>query len=189
MKTLKEKYYTGKELRKMGFNGTQIKSMLEDGTLSRIRRGVYRTSSMNNSNQSFIDVCAAAPKCVIAGLSALRYYNLTTFIPQSVYIAIKRGDALPRIIYPPIEISVVSEKYFNLGIEMVKDGKYSFRIYGIEKAVCDAFRYKNKIGLDIAKEVLKEYIRRKDRNLNKLLQIAEKCKVKNIIESWLTALI
>jgi predicted transcriptional regulator of viral defense system len=189
MKALKEKYYTGKELRKMGFNGTQIKSMLENGTLSRIRRGIYRTSSMNSSNQSFIDMCVAAPKCVISSLSALRYYNLTTFIPQSVYIAVKRGDTLPRIIYPPVEILVMSEKFFSLGIETVKEGKYSFRIYSIEKSICDAFRYKNKVGLDIAKEVLKEYIRRKDRNINKLLQMAGKCKVKNIIESWLTALI
>lgn len=189
MQIIKEGYYTSAKLRSMKLNGTQIKNMLEDGILSKIKLGLYRISSMNSSHQNFIDVCAAAPKSVIAGLSALRYYNLTTFIPQSVYIAIKRGDTMPRIIYPPVECLTVTEKFFNLGIETVKEGKYIFKIYNIEKAVCDAFRYKNKIGLDIAKEALKEYIKRKDRNLNKLLQTAEKCKVKNIIESWLTALI
>jgi len=189
MKVIEEGYYTGMELRSIGFSSIQIRNMLANGTLYGIRYGIYRTSSMDNPSQSFIDVCVAAPKSVIAGLSALRYYNLTTFIPQSIYIAVKRGDTIPRITYYPVEISVVSEKFFNLGIETVNEGKYSFRIFGIEKAVCDAFRYKNTIGLDIVKEVLKEYIRRKDRNLNKLLQMAQKCKVKNIVETWLAALI
>ena len=189
MRTIKEGYYTSAELRNMKLNGTQIKSLLDDGTLSKIKMGLYRTASMNSSNQSFIDVCTSAPKSVIAGFSALRYYNLTTFIPNSVYIAVRRDDTRPRIIYPPVERITVTEKLFNLGIETVKEGRYSFKIYNIERAVCDAFRYKNKVGLDIAKEALREYIRRKDRNLNKLLQMAEKCKVKNIIESWLTALI
>ena len=189
MQTLKEGYYTSTQLRNMGFNGTQIKRMLHDGVLSKIKPGLYRITSMNYSHQSFIDVCVAAPKCVITGLSALRYYNLTTFIPQNVYIAVKRGGTMPRIIYPPVEIMTVTEPFFNLSIEMIKEGKYSFRIYSIEKAVCDAFRHKNKTGLDTAKEVLKEYIRRKDRNLNKLLQTADKCKVRKIVESWLTALI
>ena len=188
-KKLKQGYYSGAQLRKIGFNGAQIKKMAQGGALAKVKFGLYRTANIWLSYQSFVDVCVSAPKAVISGFSALNYYNLATFIPQSVYISVKRGDNLPRIVYPPTEINVVSEKFFNLGIAVVKEGKYFFRIYDLEKSVCDAFRYKNKMGLDIAKEVLQEYIRRKDCDINKLLKMAQKCKVKKIIREWLTALL
>ena len=188
-KKLKQGYYSGAQLREIGFNGAQIKKMAQSGVLSKVKFGLYRTADIWLSYQSFVDVCVSAPKAVISGFSALSYHNLTTFMPQSVYISIKRGDSLPRISYPPAEINVTSEFFFNLGITVVKEGKYSFKIYNLEKSVCDAFRYKNKMGLDIAKEALKEYIRRKDCDINKLLQMAQKCKVKKIIQEWLTALL
>jgi len=188
-KKLKQGYYTNAGLRKIGFNGLQIKKFADSGVLFKIKFGLYRTADMSLNHQSFIDVCAGAPKAVISGFSALQYYNLTTFIPQSVYISIRRGDHGPHIFYPPVEKNVVSEKFFNLGITNVKEGKYSFKIYDLEKSVCDAFRYKNKMGIDIAKEALKEDIMRPDANINKLLQMTQKCKVKKIVQSWLTALL
>jgi predicted transcriptional regulator of viral defense system len=188
-KKLKQGYYTNAKLRNMGFNSLQIKKFADSGVLSKIKFGLYRTTDMHLNYQGFVDVCTGAPKAVISGFSALQYYNLTTFIPQSVYISIRREDSRPRIIYPPIEKNVVSDKFFNIGITSIKEGKYSFRIYDLEKSVCDAFRYKNKMGIDIAKEVLKEYIRRPDSSVNKLLQMAQKCKVKKIIQSWLTVLL
>jgi len=83
----------------------------------------------------------------------------------------------------------IAKSLFDIDIREVKEGQYSFRIYGIERAVCDAFRAINKVGTDIAKESLVEYMKRKDKDINKLYTIAEKCKVKNKIVPWIMALI
>jgi len=182
-------YIRTKELNALGITGTEIKRLCDDGQIVRIQHGLYREAAMLVQNQSFIDISVAYPKAVIAGPSALLYYNLTTFIPQSVYIAILRGSNIPKVEYPPIEIYSLSKPFFELGVTEVKQGKYSFRIYNMERAVCEAFRYRNKLGIDMAKEVLTEYMRRKDKNIGKLYEMAGRCKVKKIMEPWMMAMI
>ncbi|MDR1123893.1 MAG: type IV toxin-antitoxin system AbiEi family antitoxin domain-containing protein [Elusimicrobiota bacterium] len=182
-------YIRTKEFNALGITGAKIKRLCDDGRLVRIQHGLYREAGMLVQNQSFIDVCAAYPKAVITGPSALSYYNLTTFIPQSVYMAILRGNNIPKVEYPPIEVYSLSKPFFELGATEVKQGKYSFRIYNMERAVCEAFRYRNKLGIDMAKEALTEYMRRKDKNIAKLYETAEKCKIRKIMEPWMMALV
>jgi predicted transcriptional regulator of viral defense system len=182
-------YIKTKELRAMGLRDKDIKNLLADGSVLKIKQGLYREAVMFSQNQSFIDINAAAPKAVISGLSALSYYNLTTFMPSKVTIAIPRGSTPPKISYPPNEISTSAKSLFDIEIKEVKEGPYFFRIYSIERAVCDSFRRINKIGVDIAKESLVEYMKRKDKDINKLYAVAEKCKVKNKIVPWIMALI
>jgi hypothetical protein len=104
-----------------------------------------------------VDVSLSIPDGVICLLSALAFYELTTFNPTFISVALPRGTWKPKIEYPPVE--------------------------------CDCFRYRNKIGLDIAREGLIEYLKKKERSLEKLLQYAEICRVKSLIQSWLNALI
>jgi hypothetical protein len=182
-------YIRTKELNALGIRGAEIRRLCDDRVLSRIQHGLYRDMDLFLQDQSFLDVTAAYPKAVITGLSALFYYNLTTFIPHSVYIAIPRGGNVPKIIYPPVEVCSLTKPFFELGITEVKRGPYSFRIYNRERAVCEAFRFRNKIGIDIAKEVITGYIRdRKNRDINKLYTMAQKCKVIKIMEHWMMAL-
>ena len=182
-------YIRTKELSAIGITGIDIKRLCDEGRLLRIQHGLYRDAGMFMQNQSFIDISVAYPKAVITGPSALVYYGLTTFMPHKVHIAFLRNSNIPKIEYPPIEISWVSKPFFELGITEVKQGKYSFRIYNMERAVCEAFRYRNKLGIDMAKEALTEYMRRKDKNIAKLYEMAQKCKVKKIMEPWMMAMI
>jgi predicted transcriptional regulator of viral defense system len=181
-------YIETKELTAMGLRSNDIKSLCDNNELIKIKQGLYRQFDMFGQNQSFVDVSVAYPNAVIAGFSALVYHKLTTFIPSKVTVAIPRTVRVPKLFYPPTNVLFVS-KSFNYGIMEVKEGKHSFKIYNAERAVCDAFKYRNRMGIDIAKESLVEYMKRKDKNINKLYEMSERLKVKKTMEPWLMALV
>jgi len=182
-------YITTKELNKIGLRSQDIKFLCDKNELIKIKQGLYRQFGMFMQHQGFIDVSVAYPQVIIVGFSALEYHGLTTFIPKKVAVAIPRLSNVPKLLFPPTEIFFVSKPFVNLGAMEVKEGKYSFKIYNAERAVCDAFKYRNKMGIDIAKECLVAYMKRKEKNISKLYEMAEKLKVKKTIEPWLMALI
>jgi len=122
-------------------------------------------------------------------LSAFSYYELTTFNPSIISIAIHRKSWRPKIKYPPVEVCYFSTKQFEAGVDEIKIKGHVIRIYSPEKTICDCFRYRNKLGLDVAKEGLSEYLKSRDRNLEKLLEYAEICRVKKLLEIWLNAMV
>jgi len=173
-----------------GIHGRDIRRMRDGGQIIRIKRGFYRLAEMPLiSNQGFIDLARAVPKGVICLLSALSYYELTTFNPSIISMAICRGSREPKIEYPPVEFYHFSKKQFEAGINEIKINGHKIRIYCPEKTICDCFRYRNKLGLDMAKEGLSEYLKGKDRNLEKLFEYAEICRIKPLLETWLNAMI
>ncbi|NOZ64449.1 MAG: Abortive infection protein AbiEi [Caldiserica bacterium] len=173
-----------------GIHHRHIKRIREEGNIIRVKRGLYRLSEMPLiSNQGFIDLAHAVPEGVICLLSALAYHELTTFNPSVISIALCRGSRRPKIEYPPVEFYFFSTRQFKAGIGEIKMGGHKVRIYCPEKTICDCFRYRNKIGLDVAKEGLSEYLKRQDRNLEKLLEYAEICRVKTLLEIWINAMV
>ena len=183
-------YPTSGGMVKRGITTREIGRMRECGQLVRIKRGLYRVSDSPIADyQDFVDIAQAVPGGVICLTSALAYHGLTTFNPSYVAIALKKGSRIPVVEYPPVESYLFGEKVYKLGIERIKVGKHAFRIYDREKTVCDCMRYRNKIGIDLAREGLKEYLKLKDRNLSKLSRYAEICRVKTIMNNWLDALV
>jgi hypothetical protein len=104
-------------------------------------------------------------------------------------MALCRGRRRPKIEYPPVEFYYFSYKQFEEGIDLIKINGKKIRIYCPEKTICDCFRYRSKLGIDTAKEGLSEYLKRKNRNLERLFKYAEICRVKNIMETWVNAMI
>jgi predicted transcriptional regulator of viral defense system len=182
-------YIKTKEFTATGLGSKDIKSLCDDNSIIKIKQGLYRQFDMFGQNQSFIDVSVAYPHVVIAGFSALAYHKLTTFLPTKVTVAIIRDSLVPKLSYPPTKVLFVSKPFFKQGLMKVADGSYSFKIYNAERAVCDAFKYRSQMGMDIAKESLIEYMKRKDKNINKLYEMSEKLKVKKTMEPWLMALV
>ncbi|HAM39650.1 MAG: hypothetical protein A2474_05240 [Elusimicrobia bacterium RIFOXYC2_FULL_34_12] len=179
-----------KDILVSGIHRREIKRVRDEGVVVRIKRGLYRLSEIPLiSNQGFIDLARAVPEGVICLLSALSYYDLTTFNPSVISMAICRSTRKPKIEYPPVEFYYFSRKQFEAGIDRIKINSSTIRIYCMEKTICDCFRYRNKLGLDIAKESLSGYLKRKDRNLEKLLEYAEICRVKPLMQTWLNAMI
>ncbi|MBP7795981.1 MAG: type IV toxin-antitoxin system AbiEi family antitoxin domain-containing protein [Elusimicrobiales bacterium] len=183
-------YARSKHLLSNGIHPRDIKSMLIKGLVIKVKNGLYRLMDTHViSNQSFIDIACATPEGVICLLSALSYYELTTFNPSVISVAIYRESWRPKIEYPPVEFYYFSKKQFETGIDVININGHKIRIYCPEKTICDCIRYRNKIGFDIAKEGLSEYIKRKDRNLEKLLKYAEICRVKPLLQTWLKVMI
>jgi len=180
-----------KDILAAGIHTRDIKKIRDEGRIIRVKRGLYRLTNIPLiSNQGFIDLACAVPGGVICLLSALSHYELTTFNPSVISMAICRGSREPKIEYPPVEFYHFSKKQFEAGINnKIKIKGHEIRIYNPEKTICDCFRYRNKLGLDIAKEGLSEYLKRKDRNLEKLLEYAEICRIKPLLQTWLNAMI
>lgn len=183
-------YARSEDILTQGFHSRDIKSILDKGIVIKVKNGLYRLADTPViSNQSFIDLAYAVPEGVICLLSALSYYELTTFNPSIISMAIHRKSWRPKIKYPPVEFYYFSTKQFKAGIDEIKIKGHRVRIYCPEKTICDCFRYRNKLGLDVAKEGLSEYLKRRDRNLEKVLEYAEICRIKRLLETWLNALI
>jgi len=183
-------YARSKDILAEGIHPRDIKNFLDNGIVIKVKNGLYRLADTPViSNQGFIDLARAVPEGVICLLSALSYYELTTFNPSIISMAIYRKTWRPKIEYPPVEFYQFSKKQFEAGIKEIKIKGHKIRIYCPEKTICDSFRYRNKLGLDIAKEGLSEYLKLKNRNLDKLLEYSEICRVKPLLQTWLNALV
>lgn len=183
-------YARSKDILAEGIHPRDIKCILNKGIVIKVKNGLYRLSDTTViSNQSFIDLACAVPEGVICLLSALSYYELTTFNPSIISMAIHRKSWQPKIEYPLVEFYYFSKKQFEAGIDKINIRDHKINIYCREKTICDCFRYRNKLGIDIAKEGLSEYLKRKNRNLERLLEYAEICRVKVLMEIWINAII
>ena len=181
-------YIHTKQMKEMGLSSRQIQKLVEQGQLLKLKQGLYRNADMFFQDQSFLDVCYAMPYAVITGFSALAYYRLTTHIPQDVSITIPREKLPAKMIYPPVAVIRQDTSKFKRNIVKVKRGKYSFNIYDMEKVVCDTVKDRNKMGTDTMKEVLREYLKRKDKNMLKLYETARECHVFDKLSEILTVM-
>jgi len=173
---------------KLGVDSKTLLEMTDAGLLVKESRGVYRLANMPPlSNPDLVQVAMRVPAGVVCLISALAFHNLTTQIPHKVYIALPTDVKKPRIDYPPIEVIWLSEKTYSSGMEEHTIDGVKVRIYNREKTVADCFRFRNKIGQDIALEALKDYLRRPDRNIEHLLNYARINRVHNVMMPYLKA--
>jgi len=183
-------YARSKDLLAEGVHSRDIKSILENRLIVKVKNGLYRLADISViSNQSFIDISCALPEGVICLLSSLSYYELTTFNPMVISVAIHRKSWKPKIEYPPVEFYYFSTKQFEAGIDIINVNGHKIRIYSPEKTICDCIRYRNKLGFDVAKEGLSEYLKRKNRNLEKLLEYSGICRVRPLLQTWLNVMV
>ena len=172
------------ELRKSGIQTRDIAKAVESGIIVKIRPGLYKLVDYPwDEHESFADVCSSNKKAVICLLSAASYYELTTFNPFEIYVAVPNNTDKFILQYPPINVYYFGDNYYEPGIETLKTKSGTVRIYNKEKTICDLFRYINKLGEDVTFESLKEYLRNKrNRNIPKLFDYAEICGVKKNLE-------
>lgn len=174
--------------KKLGINEPTIIQMYKEGLLVKESRGLYRLADLPPlSNPDLVLVAVRVPSSVICLISALNFYQLTSQIPYKIYIALPREVKAPRIEYPPLDIVYLSKKPYFAGIEEhILDG-VKIRVYSREKTIADCFKFRNKIGLDIALEALKDYLRQPNRDVQGLLKNARINRVEKIIRPYLQA--
>ena len=173
---------------KLGIHQQILKRMREAGVLVREARGWYRLADLPPlSNPDLVQVATRIPDSVVCLISALNFHNLTTQIPFRVYIALPQNVKAPWIDYPPLRIVYLSEEPYLAGIEEHAIDGVLVRIYNREKTIADCFKFRNKIGKDIALEALKDYLGQRDRQLDRLLEYARIDKVEKVIRPYIEA--
>ena len=177
-------YITARQAKALGRTTYyKILKQVKDGTLTRVRQGVYMlTDELANT---MIDIRKIIPGGVLCLYSAWAYYELTTQIPTEYYVAIEKSRKIHVPDYPPITLCFWKENIYKLGVVNALIDGYDIPIYDIEKSVCDAIRYRNKIGIDISSEILKNYLNRKTRDIDKLMKYAKSMRVASTIKKYL----
>ncbi|MBR4916408.1 MAG: hypothetical protein IKZ45_04935 [Fibrobacter sp.] len=156
---------------------------VRQGDLVRVKRGVYAKEI--DLADVMIDVEAIVPGGILCMYSAWAYYALTTQVPPQYDIAIKRGRKVVVPEYPPITLHNLSDSSLNLGVTTATISGFSVKIFDVEKCVCDAVKFRNKIGIDVCTEIIKEYLKRRDRNIAKLMTYARTLCVAKILGMYL----
>lgn len=184
-------YAKMQELRNNGVQTRTIAEAIKNGVIEKIKPGLYKLKDYPwDEHGSFVEVNQANTKAVICLTSAAEYHELTTFYPSYITVAVPHNTPKFKLDYPPIKVYYFIDRYYSPGIETLKTKSGIIRIYNKEKTICDLFRYINKIGEDIAVESLKTYLQnRKERNIPKLIEYAEICRVKKKIEPMIKAIL
>lgn len=161
----------------------QLRHAAEEGNLVRIRKGAYAETSALANNM--IDVERIVPRGVLCLYSAFSHHGLSTQVPSSTCIAIdaRRKVRLPD--YPIIDLYYWKKEYLEFGIMQKEISGYDVLITDLERTVCDAVKYRNKIGLDVCGEVIDSYLKKDNRNISLLHEYAQILRVKNILTTYL----
>jgi len=183
-------YARMKDMKASGFQTRDIRNLLKADRIVKVKPGVYRLADTQLGESSgLVEVCLAMPKAVICLSSALAFHELTSFVPTAITYAIPRSDKPVKLAHPPTEPYFFSEAQYKTGAEHRETKFGGIRLYGMEKTICDCFRFRNKLGEDLAIEGLKEYLRRRGRDLNKLMKLAEVCRVEGIVSQYVKAIV
>lgn len=165
-----------------------LNKLIATKKVTKIRYGLYVLNSFPKYDEREI-VATLVPNGVFCMQSAWSYHDLSTTIPYQYHIAVDRKSKLNLPEYPPIKLYYWSKELQELDIVKIAVNNKELSYYNLERSVCNAVKFRNKIGEDIMLEVLKNYIKRKDKNIGQLMQIAKKLRIEKVISPYLKILL
>lgn len=178
------------DLERSGIKRIEISRYVAAGELRRLRRGLYcLPDHRQNEHGDLAIVGKQMPEAVICLLSALRFHELTTQAPAEIWIAIDRKARAPSLTVPRLRVLHFGQAALLHGVELKSIEGVPVRITSVEKTIADCFKYRGKVGLDVALEALKDATRRKLISQNELWSCAKVDRVTNVIRPYLEALI
>jgi len=178
-----------RDLAAQGIPRVYLSRLLAAGKLQRIARGLYVLPGGNVSeHRSLAEACKRVPKGVVCLLSALRFHELTTQSPFEVWLAIDEKAWRPCIDYPPLRIVRFSSNAIESGVEQHHIDGVTIPVFTPAKTVADCFKYRNKIGLDVAIEALRDCWRSKGCTVDDLWKYAKVCRVQNVMRPYLESI-
>ena len=168
-----------------------LSRMVNRGDLIRVDRGMYTIPNPEDAseNHDLVQVAKRIPHGVVCLISALRFHELTTQIPHTVWIAIDGKARKPKVDYPPLSIVRFSGKSLTYGVERHMLEDVEVPITSPAKTVADCFKYRNKIGVDIAIEALRDVLENRTATPQDIHEAAKTCRVASIIQPYLQAMI
>jgi predicted transcriptional regulator of viral defense system len=173
-----------------GIHPGTLYAMRDSGVLEMVSRGVYRLAdSPPLGNPDLVTVATRIPNGVVCLISALSFHELTTQIPHEVHVALPTGAEEPRVDFPPIRTYRFVGQSFSEGVEVHELDGVGVRVYCAEKTLADCFKFRNKIGLDIAVEALRFYGERRVLKADDLVRFASICRVRKVMQPYLEAIL
>ena len=181
---------TSKAIR-LGIHPRTLYALRDAGEIEQVGRGLYKLSTAPPlSNPDLVPIAIRIPRAVVCLISALAHHGLTTQIPHAIDIALPSHANIPRVDGVPLRVFWYPEASFRAGLEVVSIDEVSVRIYSVEKTIADCFKYRNKIGLDVAIEALRAYRDRTPKpNRGALTKFAQINRVQKIIRPYLEAIL
>ncbi len=175
-----------RELEAIGAPRVVLTRLSAAGRLEKVGRGLYRLPDAQVSEfESFGSVATQVPQAVFCLLTALQFHELTTQLPRQLWIAMPRGSHRPRLDYPPVKMVQFTGDAYSSGIEeIIRDG-VRLRVYSAAKTVADCFKHRNKIGLDVALEALKDARAQGKASIDDIWRFAKIDRVANVMRPYL----
>lgn len=177
----------------LGVHPEDIRRLCHKGLLTRISRGLYELADAEpTTNQTLIEACKRIPQGVVCLLSALRFHEIGTQLPHKVWLAIPSKAARPRVEYPSVELTYLMDRIYREGIEEHRTPGGVVRVYSVAKTLVDCFRFRNKVGIDVAVEALREVVMHRQRygiTVGQITEVARRCRVGKVMLPYIEALI
>jgi len=178
------------EITNQGWARAYLQRLERKGLIARVARGLYVADEANlTEHHSLVEIAMRVPHAVISLLSALQFHRLGTQIPSEVWIAIHPKDRKPKIDYPPLRVVRFSGDALSEGVEEHEIEGVLVPIYSPAKTVADCFKYRNKIGIDVAIEALKGCLNLKLATVDELWKYAKICRVERVMTPYMQALL
>ena len=177
------------DLDALGLPSIALTRLVRQGLLSRVGRGLYaRPDRTVSEHGTLAEVARKHPQAIICLLSALRVHDLTTQAPFDVWIAIPNKAHAPKMDYPPLRVMRFSGAALTEGIETHRIDGVTVRVTNVARTVADCFKFRNKIGLDVAMEALQEAWRSRRVSMDELWRYGTLCRVANVMRPYMESL-
>jgi predicted transcriptional regulator of viral defense system len=178
------------EALKLGIHPRTLYEMRDANRIVQLGRGLYRLAEAPETEYlDLITVAAKVPDGVVCLISALAFHGITTEIPHEVYLAVRHGKEQPRLDYPPLRVFRFSEETISAGVEKHKLEGVTVRLFSPAKTIADCFKFRHKIGVDVAVEALKLSLAQGRVRPAQILYYARLCRVERVIRPYLEALV
>lgn len=181
---------SAREAARLGIHSQQLSRLVAEGRLERIARGQYRWPDQPLTEHHALAITAiAVPHAVICLLSALSFHSIGTQLPRDVWVAIDRRVRRPRLAYPRLRVVRFGGPALTAGVEEYQAEGARIKVYGVAKTLADLFKYRNKVGLDVALEALREAWRARRFTMDELDRYARICRVQRVMGPYLELLV
>ncbi|MBU3725331.1 MAG: transcriptional regulator [Burkholderiaceae bacterium] len=180
----------GRDLAKVGASGATLQRLLQEGILVRVNRGLYVAPYRGKVGEpdQLAQLTIRYPNAVFCLLTALQIHGITTQSPHEVWIAISHKARAPSINYPPLRIMRFSDPTLDV-VQVCIDGVIHIPVTSIAKTIADCFKFRNKIGLDVALEALRDAWQKQKVTMDELWAAAGDCRVANVMRPYLESLV
>lgn len=182
--------FSTRDVRRVGIHSQHVTRLVADGVLDRVARGQYRLAERPITEHNALVVAArAVPRGVICLVSALSFHGIGTQLPPDIWIALERPARVPRVRQLPLRVVHFSGAAFTTGIETHRVEGEAVRVYSVAKTLADLFKFRNRVGLDVAVEALRDSWAERKFTMEALDQAARACRVERVIRPYVEAVV